>query len=1635
MKALFTGITSVSLRFRWITLIIAALVSIAGVVAITQLRQELIPAVEFPQTIILAQASGMTSDQVLNLITKRLEDAISQVENVANVETSTTGAFGAVITARNDFGLNQSRIQSDIVEAINSVWLPHRRIAPPEGTDPQAFAQQLLGELPADVLIYIAESDPNFLFQLSPEVWSALSEDTVSSVLGYLASTQQDSTASNALQHLVEQEIVPALENLPQVANVQISGGQALPGEEGAQTAPPVNASDTESLLTQLSSEAWAAAAARIGFSGALNAQAVEALSAEVEIPETAPALPESWQMDRFYDASDLLEMRTLTRTVGATINQFLETGTIVGALGQTNDLTPDDITQMLAIDPTMADYFDAAQLAAMSPEAFAALPEDFVAGLDGFTRDALAARSLAEAITGESVPLPPVDLPSPWRLSPPQLITFSFDDLPLATLSISGSAGAETGAEPVETPVDETAAEPTETPAVENTTTDDIPEGPALPLPFSLMGGLIGIEMNTADDLINIQLPEEWAAQLGGSQLNAAQLLSFMLLLGNPDQLPEGLEIPAIPIDPTALIGGLSADVIAFLAEYDPTFLPNLSADVFESFNDDVLSLPQIAPPLDTVWDTLAEQPQFAEHPLNTAQDILALGDGAASSVLNAINAGVPGQFAGYEVRLFDSLPPATLRYFSLQEPGFYEALDPAVLLKLSPTTLAAIPEAVLAELPEDTQASITAIAAGEEPSAAAQLAELYTTDAPPADPNAPALNSDWDFIGDFMGIELDTADDFFRFLPDPQAFLNSLFDSAQGVAFAPNLFGNLPPEAAAYMSERDPALFDGLRSEAIQLLPDNVLAVLPASVQERAASGGEAFTPTDAITRTNGASSLLLTIYKSGDANTVEAFHAANDLIRSITASNPNIEVSVAFEQASFIEESISGVAREGGLGAIFAVVVILIFLSSGKWASTPRRITGAIMIGLFLLLLVGAVAINAGAAGGDFSLAWDQTDVLVRGILILGVLAGMLVMLWPGSLPRPAWRSTLVTGVSIPLSVLMAMALMRWLPPAVHEILEPVAEGSGIFTFLLRLFPESLTLNIMTLSGLTVAIGRVVDDSIVVLENMFRHLQEGGDRKTAILEGVRDVSVAIFAATVITVVVFLPLGLTGGIIGEFFLPFGLAVTYALLASFIVAITVIPVLAYMLLSTSEMQDEHEVGKLERAYLPVLGWSLSKRSRRATVLAIAFLSLVIGGALFATRPQAFLPSFGEPQISITVNLPPGTKILETNELVTQFEGRLHSDISEGLISSIQTTVGGSGASLESLVLGDTGVTENAASIMLGVEDAGRLDELAGLVRNIAVETFGDGNVTVSAASLTEQGFGGFALQLSGPQAELEAINARVIETLNQVDGLANVSSNLADLTGGGSDAPPTYIRIDGQPSVRYTGELETQDTLGVTAAAKAAVAAMTDMPAGITVSEGFESQLQTEGFANLFVAMGIAIAIVIVLLIITFRSFVHWLDIILSVIVAPVGAAVALTLTNRVLGISALIGMLMLIGIVVTNAVVLIDRVQSNIRERHMNVHDSLMEAGQRRLRPILMTAIATIMALIPLAIGLSHGAIIASELGTVVIGGLFSSTILTLIVVPVAFSLLEPLNRKINGLFGGSKKQSAPPAESAKS
>ncbi len=906
-------------------------------------------------------------------------------------------------------------------------------------------------------------------------------------------------------------------------------------------------------------------------------------------------------------------------------------------------------------------------------------------------------------------------------------------------------------------------------------------------------------------------------------------------------------------------------------------------------------------------------------------------------------------GQMQGIPLNVPSDVTPQIIQGVVSMAPQLLDALTPDNLRAFSPEVLAWLPSsytetldpALREELDQLAQPAggLGALASGES-----------TAQTVPAEP--PALSGLWiETAGESAAAGMPsfkTAADLMEtaYTSSASNLLNMLLQS--GMPQAPQLIADLTPDVVLWLAENEDGFLENLSPDVLRLLSPDVVAALPGDflagldpdlrAEMTSASGGSAqtFVPTETINRLDGVPSLTLVIYKDSEANTVSVSHAVFDALDALEAENEGLRFEVAFEQSSFIEESISGVAREGGLGAIFAVLVILIFLSG-----------------------------------------------FVRGKY------------------RISWQSTLVTAVSIPLSVFMAFALFRWLPPITNLLIEPLVEATkdiavlgAIVTVIARLFPTSMTLNIMTLSGMTVAIGRVVDDSIVVLENIYRHIQRGDDMKLSVLKGTRDVAIAILASTATTVVVFLPIGLLGGIVGEFFLPFGISVTYALLSSFLVAVTIVPTLAFLFIRKEQLPEGRET-KLQTWYTPILRWALSHRAITLITALVLFLGSM---AILVNRPRAFLPEMGEPQITIQVDLPNGITMAETDSSVAEFETEL-SDVSG--LGVIMTQVGTSGG-LESHLFG-TGIDQGAANIDIGIEDNEDIDALTADVRRLAEDHFGPDNVTVTSGTLTSSAFGGFSLVISGDQADLAAFNDQAITVLDTIDGLANVSSNLAN--------QDLILRVDGEPAVSFAGELETEDSMGVTAAAKAALEEVA--PAGITVSEGFQTEMQTEGFAQSVGGVLISIVAVYVLMVITFRSFVHPFTILFSLPLAIIGAALALWITDRVLGISVLVGLMMLVGIVVTNAIVLIDRVQTNRKARGMNTREALVEAGRTRLRPILMTAIAAMLALVPLALGLTEGALIAAELATVVIGGLFTSTMLTLLVVPVMYSILDPLSR----------------------
>jgi multidrug efflux pump subunit AcrB len=1008
---------------------------------------------------------------------------------------------------------------------------------------------------------------------------------------------------------------------------------------------------------------------------------------------------------------------------------------------------------------------------------------------------------------------------------------------------------------------------------------------------------------------------------------------------------------------------GDMTLQMMEAIVSFNSEQLAELSAEMWRALDPEIaaVALPAAPAPISPTLMAQLEAIQLAAA--GREPEPVAL----PSSWIEAAGA------TGFVISTTADIPPQAMALLATSAPELLDDLTDDVLLAFPAEVLAMLPDRHVAGLDEGMQQTLTNIQVAaarrellgldgdddEDRAAAPVDAEQQATfaDAPPLSgvwvlPRPDGRPSNWQTAADILNN---------RFAPSAAAFINLLPDSP-GVEDPVASISALSPEVMQYLAENEtefvtnlsPRVLEMMAPETLTYLLDTYPEAFDTGLAERlqaiAAGDADVFVPQASITRTDGNPAVIINLFKDGDANTVLVVHRISEALTDFRADHPSIATDLVFEQASFIEESIAGVSREGMLGAVFAVIIILIFLS--------------------------------GRVGSKYKLSW---------------------------------RATLVTAVSIPLSIFSAFLLMWLVPPTLGTWLQSLVDASDSSTllFIARLFPTEISLNIMTLSGLTVAIGRVVDDSIVVLENSYRYIQKGVEPRQAVIQGTREVAIAIFSATVTTMAVFLPLGLIGGIVGSFFMPFGLTVAYALAASFIVSITVVPVLTYLLISRAHIPEERETA-MQRWYTPVLVWALNHRGATLALAALIFLGSLF---LLAQLPLSFIPAIGEPTINVIVELPAGTPMGQTNALVQEFETAVQQF--DG-IETVQAEVGSSGGFVA--LFGGRGIRENRANLTLTVHDQEMVAALTNQVRQVAADLFGDEHATVSAASQT--GFGGFGLVVTGDSlAELMAVVDDVkaaLATLD-VDGdgrpdIANVSSNVDGLNNGQESA---IIRIDGRPAISFSGELETQNTLGVTQAARQAIAGLDTLPPGVAVSEGFESQQQVDGFRSMMVAIVYSILIAYFIMALTFRSLVHPFTILFSLPFALVGAAVALTISNSVLGISAMIGLMMLVGVVVTNGIVLLELVQQ-LRQRGLTAYDALVEGGRTRLRPIWMTALTAILALTPLAVSGEAGAIIASELARVVMGGLLVSTALTLIVVPVVYSLFDQLTLRRQPRFG---------------
>ncbi|MFJ8911854.1 efflux RND transporter permease subunit [Amycolatopsis sp. NPDC102389] len=747
--------------------------------------------------------------------------------------------------------------------------------------------------------------------------------------------------------------------------------------------------------------------------------------------------------------------------------------------------------------------------------------------------------------------------------------------------------------------------------------------------------------------------------------------------------------------------------------------------------------------------------------------------------------------------------------------------------------------------------------------------------------------------------------------------------------------------------------------------------------------------FAPPTSITRTNGKPSLGLSITMVENGNAVAISESVRDKLPELS-KKIGAEMSVVFDQGTPVKDAISGLTTEGLLGLAFAVVVILLFLMSV--------------------------------------------------------------------------RSTLVTAVSIPLSVVVA---------------------------LLALWTGDLSLNLLTLGALTIAIGRVVDDSIVVLENIKRHLAYGEEKQRAVLDGVREVAGAVTSSTLTTVAVFLPIAFVGGFVGELFSPFAITVTVALLASLLVSLTIVPVLAYWFLKPPKApanereaeltrqaaEDKERRGLLQRGYVPVIRFATRRR------VTVVLLALIIFGGTVGLASQLntnFLDQSGSTTLSLSQKLPPGTSSEAKEKAAGAVEQALAA---EPAVETYQVSIGGgnffggggTATNIQVTVAKDTDL--DALSDRL----RGKLDkpELGEVKIGAEAGGFNSDQVSITVTAPNEAALKPAAEQvrqaLSGvpdltevtsdlaqgsPRVQVEVDAAKAAAsglsatTIGQIANQAIAGRTVTQLPVDGQrtdivlragtapvsvdavkalpipsatgvvrlDSVATVSTVDGPAAVhRTSGELSTTVTAKNTGADLAATTkAIQSKLDGLTFTGGAAYKLggvsedQQEAFGNLFLALLAAVAIVYLIMVATFRSLLQPLILLVSIPFAATGAIGLLLATGTALGLPALIGMLMLVGIVVTNAIVLIDLI-NQYRASGMSVADAVVEGGRRRLRPILMTAAATIFALIPMALGLTgQGGFIGQPLAIVVIGGLVSSTLLTLILVPTLYTMVETRKEK---------------------
>ncbi|MBC7879782.1 MAG: efflux RND transporter permease subunit [Anaerolineae bacterium] len=557
---------------------------------------------------------------------------------------------------------------------------------------------------------------------------------------------------------------------------------------------------------------------------------------------------------------------------------------------------------------------------------------------------------------------------------------------------------------------------------------------------------------------------------------------------------------------------------------------------------------------------------------------------------------------------------------------------------------------------------------------------------------------------------------------------------------------------------------------------------------------------------------------------------------------------------------------------------------------------------------------------------------------------------------------WRATIISALAIPISLFGTFIVMAW---------------------------AGFKLETITLLALALVIGIIVDDAIVDVENIARHLEDGEPPEQAAIHATNEIGLTVTAATFTIVAVFLPVGLMGGTLGQFFRPFGLTISAAVITSLLVARTLSPLLAARWLQSTPKHTDTKF--LAEPYRRVLIWSLD---HRWLTLGLAFLGFIGGLALIPLIPKGFIPHLDRGEFNVNYTAPLPTSLEDSAEIARQLNQAVRRNPN---VETVFTTAGSRQGE----------PFKGTLYVKLKDQRSGKTIEIQSQLR-AELPTIPDVAVSVEDLPFVDTGSEKpvQAALIGDNLTDLDSAVQKLKQRLEKRSGFADVSTNGISRLG---EQVIEISHLDGH-RVAYVSANLTQGFPLDKATAQMIAEAKAAMPASVTLNLGGDSQRSSEIFGSFGATLGLSVLCILAVLLLLFRNLADPLVILLSLPLSIAGALVAQFLTRTDFGMISVIGFIFLLGLANKNGILLVDYI-NQLRRAGMPLTAAILTAGPIRLRPILMTTAATILGMIPLALGIGAGAELRSPMAVAIIGGLVASTLLSLLVIPAAYSLVADL------------------------